>query len=400
MSPDDEEGAYEPDGVAGGPPPQPADRPWVHPSELQSFVATTPAPAGEARPREWVIGLGSAAAAVVVTLLVLVAFGALGGEHRHDTTPPAFPGAPAVVDYSIAQRVAADTAPSVVTLRVVGADGQAQPVGSGVVVSSDRVVTNAHLVQGAAGLDLVTDEGHQYPARVVGTDPQTDLAVLAVSGVELPAVSQGETTGVDVGTTVIAVAATRAGSYRADIDVISDENRMVDAGSGTLVAGLLETGIQPGSAWSGGALVDSVGNLVGVLTQADSPSGLGLVAIPMAAVRDVRDQLEVNGTVNHGWLGVVFGDDAVERPHGGAKVAVVIPGSPADKGGLVKGDIVTNVGDEKVGGQADAVAAVRALRPQDPIEVGYVDPTGQSHRAHATLATPDAAAQAFFPTAG
>jgi S1-C subfamily serine protease len=83
-------------------------------------------------------------------------------------------------------------------------------------------------------------------------------------------------------------------------------------------------------------------------------------------VRDVLGQLESSGEVGHGWLGVVFGDDAVERPRGGARVAVVMPGSPAAKGGLEAGDVVTHVGDTAVGGRADAIAAVRALRPRTP----------------------------------
>lgn len=403
MSPDDEGGfepRRDPEGV-GGPPPQPADRPWVHPSELQSFVATPGAAPAHVRPREWAVGLGSAIAASVVTILVLVAFGALGNGSRSAPAPqPAFVGTPSGVDYSIARRIAADTAPSVVRVRIVGSDGAVQPVGSGVAVASDRVVTNAHLLGGAPGLEVVTYDGTDHPAKVVGTDPQTDLAVLSVADADLTAVAQGDAGGIAVGGTVVAVAANRSGGYRTDIDVISDQNRLVDAGSGAMVAGAIETGIQPGAAWAGGALVDVSGNLVGVLTTASGAPGVGLVAIPITAVRDVRDQLEATGTVSHGWLGVVFGDDAVERPRGGARVSLVLPGSPAAKSGLVAGDIVTGMGDQPVRGHADAIAATRALRPQDPVDVGYVDPSGRSRHAKVTLAAADPAVQAFFPTTG
>ncbi len=104
--------------------------------------------------------------------------------------------------------------------------------------------------------------------------------------------------------------------------------------------------------------------------------------------------------MSHAWLGVVFGDDAVERPHGGARVATVVAGSPAAKGGLEPGDVVTHVGDDRVGGRADAIAAVRALRPQDPIEVGWVDPAGKTHRQRVTLGAPDPAAPPTDPGAG
>lgn len=402
MSPDDEGGDEPrrgPEGV-GGPPPQPADRPWVHPSELQSFVASPAATPSRARPREWAVGLGSALAASVVTVLVLLAFGALGNGSPSVSPPPDFVGTPSGVDYSIARRIAADTAPSVVTIRVVGADGTAQPVGSGVALAADRVVTNAHLVQGAGTLRVVTFDGHDYAAKVLGSDPQTDLTVLSVTDGDLTAVAQGDSGGVAVGGTVVAVAANRSGGYRTDIDVISDENRLVDAGTGAMVAGTLETGIQPGAAWAGGALVDSSGNLVGVLTNATSAPGLGLVAVPVTAVRDVRGQLEAGGTVTHGWIGLVFGDDAVERPRGGARVSAVVPDSPAAKGGIEPGDIVTNLGDQPVRGQADAFAVIRALRPQDPVQVGYVDPSGRSKQTKVTLATADAATQTYFPTSG
>ena len=103
MSPDDEGGDEPrrgPEGV-GGPPPQPADRPWVHPSELQSFVASPTSTATRARPREWAVGLGSALAASVVTVLVLLAFGALGNGSRAVSPQPDFVGTPSgVISYS------------------------------------------------------------------------------------------------------------------------------------------------------------------------------------------------------------------------------------------------------------------------------------------------------------
>ncbi len=291
MSPDDEEGPLEPESV-GGPVPQPSQRPWMHPSELQSFVATPAADPPKARPREWAIGVGSALVGAVLTILVLVAFGSLGGDSRPAAEVPRLVGSTPSVDYGVVRRVAADTKTSVVTVRLVGADGRVVPVGSGVAVGSDRVMTNAHLVAGASSLDIVTSEGRPHTAKVVGADPYTDLALLSVADGDLEPVAQSESADGGVGTAAIAVAAFRSGDYKAGVDVISDRNRMIDAGSGVPVAGAIETGIQPGVIWSGGALVDSDGNLLGVLTTAQNAPGVGLVAIPVAAVRDVRDQLE------------------------------------------------------------------------------------------------------------
>ncbi len=99
------DGAPEPDDAPSGPPPDPLDRPWVHPSELHSFVSTPSAPPREPRPREWAIGVGSAVAAVLATVLVLVAFGALGGRHRSPIPPPVVTNPGDVVDYAVAERV-------------------------------------------------------------------------------------------------------------------------------------------------------------------------------------------------------------------------------------------------------------------------------------------------------
>ena len=183
------EGEHEPDDPSSGPPPNPLDRPWVHPSELSSFVAAPDAPARETRPRELAVGLASAVAAVIATVLVLVAFGALGGRHRSPLPPPVVTSPGDVVDYSVAERVGAVVAPSVVTVRVGG--DATKPVGSGVVLKSDRVITASHLLNGATKVEVSTISGDVLAARVVGTDPQTDLALLAVSGDDLQLATLG-----------------------------------------------------------------------------------------------------------------------------------------------------------------------------------------------------------------
>jgi S1-C subfamily serine protease len=305
-----------------------------------------------------------------------------------------------VVDYSVADRVAVAAEPSIVTVRTVGPDGPS-PVGSGVAVRSDRVITNAHLVAGASALEVVTEDGTVVPAKVVGTDPQTDLTLLSVTDADLPTLGgpASDTTG--VGTTVVAVAATRGGRYRVDIDVVSDQNQVVDAGTGALVAGLLETGMQAAPAWSGGALLDADGNLVGVLTAPANPaSGGGLLAVPASMVHDVEDQLDTSGAVHHGWLGVLFAKDAVNLPAGGARLGFVVPGSPAASAGLAAGDVVTHAGDSAVGGMADLMAAARSLRPQDPLDVGYLGTDGKAHHTRVTLGAGDPQQLALYPGMG
>jgi putative serine protease PepD len=174
---------------------------------------------------------------------------------------------------------------------------------------------------------------------------------------------------------------------------------MVDAGTGIDVAGLLETGIPVTPEMSGGALVDTDGNLVGVLTRATDGNPDGL-AVPVATVRDVRDQLDGSGKVAHGWMGVVCDENPAEsRPQGGAKVLTVVAGSPAAEAGLQPGDVVVRAGGRTVSGRPDLVAAIRELRPQEPLEVQYI--RGDKPRTvTVTLKAGDPGAYTYAPGMG
>jgi S1-C subfamily serine protease len=363
----------------------------VHPSELRSFVSTPDLPPRETRPREWAIGIGAAVAASLATILVLVAFGALGGRHRSAIPPPVVTSPGDVVDYTVAERVGTAVAASVVTVRVRTPDGS-RAVGSGVVTSSDRVVTAAHNLNGATDVVVVANNGRQLTAKVVGTDPTTDLALLSVPGDDLQLARLGSSGLTRVGQTVVAVS---AGPHRrVNIDVVSDRDVMVDAGTGIDVAGLLETGIPITPDMSGGALVDPSGNLVGILTRAAAGSPDGL-AIPVSVVRDVQDQLDGSGKVAHGWLGVVCDKAPAESPpQGGAVISVVADDSPAKEAGLAPGDIVTRAAGRLISSRPDLVAAVRSLHPQDPLELEYLR-DGKTHNATATVKAGDPALLAY-----
>jgi putative serine protease PepD len=395
MAPEESEGegAREPDDSPSGPPPDPLDRPWVHPSELRSFVSAPSAPPREPRPREWAIGVGSALAAVLATILVLVAFGALGGRDRSPIPPPVVTNPGDVVDYAVAERVGTAVAASVVMVRARTGE-TSRPVGSGVVVGADRVMTAAHNLAGVTDVVIVTNFGTELPAKVVGSDPQTDLALLSVTGGDLQLARLGGSSSTRVGQTVVAVSA--GTHYRVGIDVVSDHDVMVDAGTGIDVAGLLETGIPVTPMMSGGALVDADGNLVGILTRAASGSPDGL-AVPVSSVRDVRDQLDGSGKVTHGWMGVVCDKEPADtRVQGGAVVQTVLAGSPAAQAGLAPGDVVVRVNGRAVSGRPDLVAAVRSLRPQDQLELQYLR-NGKPRYATVTLKAGDPAWFGYAP---
>jgi S1-C subfamily serine protease len=112
-------------------------------------------------------------------------------------------------------------------------------------------------------------------------------------------------------------------------------------------------------------------------------------------VRDVEDQLDNSGKVSHGWMGVSCSKDDANRPEGGATIVSVLPGSPAAEAGLAPNDVITRAGSERVTSRADLVAASRALRPQDPLDVQYVR-DGRSKTVTVTLGTGDPQVMAAY----
>jgi S1-C subfamily serine protease len=328
---------------SGGPPPDPSDRIWVHPTELTAFVATERRrPSARAR---WVaLGTGLAIVAAVAGVVTLLT--------RTDSAPRAT----TATEIRAVHRIVASLAPSVVAVRVTRGDDTVKA--SGVCIQAGQILTSAHAVEGATAVVVVTGDGHTLPATPAATDPVTDLALLTVddTGRTYPA-ALGASNGLEIGQQVVGVAVSASGRHQwVDVGEISSFNRSFVWGPGVSVAGLIDTDMTAGEEHSGGALVDAHGNVVGILDVPPGSSTAGL-AMPIDQARDVAAQLTARGSAAHGWLGVWATDDT-DRPGGGARVQGVVPGSPADRAGVVQGDVIVEVGKP---GTATAISGVTQL---------------------------------------
>ena len=223
-------------------------------------------------------------------------------------------------------------------------------LGSGVIVSPDGyVLTNAHVVERGARFRVGLLDGRELLAKVVGTDPSSDLAVLKLDAKEkLPFATTGRSDGLMTGETVIAIGNPFGLSHTVTTGVVSAVHRNFKAGDRTLFDFVqTDASINPGN--SGGALLDIEGRLVGVNTAilGDRNAGIGF-AIPIDRARRVAEDLIAHGEVREGYLGISVADlpareGAAVGTSGGVAVASVDPGSPGERAGIRRGDAVLSI---------------------------------------------------------
>jgi serine protease Do len=230
-------------------------------------------------------------------------------------------------------------------------------LGSGVIISTDGyIVTNNHVVDGAKTVTVTLSDGRELQARVVGRDPQTDVAVIKVQAKDLPAITFAPSHNVEVGDRVLAIGNPFGIGETVTTGIVSATGRR--AGLGLKYEDFIQTdaAINPGN--SGGALVDVEGRLVGINTAILSHSGgfqgVGL-AVPSDLVGNVADNLVAHGKVVRGYIGIGIqdltpglADSFGIKARSGALVSDVQPGSPAAKAGLRSGDVITAVGSQPV----------------------------------------------------
>ncbi len=245
-------------------------------------------------------------------------------------------------------------------------------LGSGVLVSSEGyLLTNSHVVDGADDIEVTLSDGRSSSAKIVGTDADSDLALLKITLDNVPAIPFGNMAQLSVGDPVLAIGNPFNVGQTVTSGIVSALNRN-QLGLST-IENFIQTdaAINPGN--SGGALVDGDGRLVGINTAIFSRSGgsMGIgFAIPVDIAREVMDALIRDGQMTRGWIGVQPRDltpefaDSFQLPvHEGVLVTGVLRDGPAANAGLKPGDVVTAIGGVKVVNTAQLLRAVGALKP-------------------------------------
>lgn len=250
-----------------------------------------------------------------------------------------------------------------------------QGLGSGVIVSADGyILTNNHVVEAADDIEVATQDGRKYRARVVGADPDSDLAVLRVElekETHLPAIIFAPSGSLRVGDGVLAIGNPFGVGQTVTHGIVSALGR-THLGINTFEDFIqTDAAINPGN--SGGALVDSQGHLVGINTAIYSQSGgsMGIgFAIPVSLGKSVMEQIIQHGTVTRGWIGVEVQEitpdlaESFKLPDtAGALIAGVMRGGPADQSDIRPGDILISVSGKKI---ADPQAMLEQIALQPP----------------------------------
>ncbi|MEO8719349.1 MAG: Do family serine endopeptidase [Burkholderiales bacterium] len=345
-------------------------------------------------------------AVLLAALAVLAVGGMAGGQYLHAqaavTAPATAANAPAAAPRSMLlpdfASIVQQYGPAVVNITTAGtrktagggqqiplpfqfgAPGSEVPVqgqGSGFIVSSDGIVlTNAHVVQGATEVTVKLTDRREFRAKVLGTDPATDVAVLRIEAKGLPAARLGDPSRARVGDWVVAIGSPFGFENSVTAGIVSAKGRSLP---GDVYVPFIQTDVAVNPGNSGGPLFSLDGEVIGINSQIYSRSGgyQGLsFAIPIDVVLRVKDQIIATGHASHARLGVNVQtmNQALAESFGlqraaGALVASVAPGSAAEKTGLVPGDVVLGFNGRAVGDSGELAAMVGGSRPGDAIKL-------------------------------
>lgn len=276
-------------------------------------------------------------------------------------------------------------------VEILSTQAQGQALGSGEIVSKDGyILTNDHVIQGSQQLQVILPNGNTFPAQIAGASPADDIAVIKINANNLPVISFGDSSKVQVGQFALAIGNPLGLGQSVTFGIISAVGRTVTEPSGpaNVIPNMLQTSaeINPGN--SGGALVDINGNLIGIPTLAatdpefgnSQAQGIGF-AIPINRAKFIADQLITTGHVTNtgrAYMGVsvvsVTADLAqfYSLPvNHGAYIQSTVSGGPADKAGMKQADIITSIDGTTVNNVQDLESVLANKNPGDTITITY-----------------------------
>ncbi len=254
-------------------------------------------------------------------------------------------------------------------------------LGSGVIISPDGyILTNNHVVEGADEIEVTLIDGRRTQAKIIGTDPETDLAILRITLDKLPVIALGNSDALEVGDQVLAIGNPFGVGQTVTSGIVSALGRS-QLGINTFENFIqTDAAINPGN--SGGALVDTQGNLLGINTAIYSRSGgsMGIgFAIPVNTAKQVLEGLVRDGQVTRGWIGVEPNDLSPElaetfdvKVREGVIITGVLQNGPAARAGIRPGDVIDTVGERRVADVAQLLTIVAALKPGTPVKVTVI----------------------------
>ncbi len=263
--------------------------------------------------------------------------------------------------------------------------------GSGVIIDSNGIVlTNLHLIENADEINVVLSDGSLHRADVLGTDSETDLAVVRIQASGLPAVEVDETAGLRVGDIVLAIGNPFGVGQTITSGIVSATRRRVAGTSAWQNFVQIDAAINPGN--SGGALINPDGDLVGINTavflRENNAEGIGF-AIPVDLIAQVVPQIIENGHVRRGWLGI--GADDLQMFPGlnreadrGAVITGILRDSPAFEGGLQLYDVVTDVDQYVITNATELLLLISSLTPGTEVDLTFLR-NGQTKDTRVTL---------------
>jgi putative serine protease PepD len=271
-----------------------------------------------------------------------------------------------------------------------GGSRRQEAQGSGFVYDAHgNIVTNAHVVEGAQAIKVTLWNGKAYDARIVGADASTDLAVIKVDapGSVLAPLSLADSSRIQVGDNVVAIGSPFGLEQTVTAGIVSALHREMTSPNGFTIDDSIQTDAAINHGNSGGPLLNSSGQVIGVNSQIESDAGgnegVGF-AIPSSTTKSIVRQLIDTGKAEHAFLGIGLDDAA--RSAGGAAVTQVRAGTPAKRAELRVGDVITTLDGKTISSADELRAAINAHRPGDRVSLRYLR-DGESHTVQVKLGT-------------